>query len=137
MADSQLDSNGLLHCRANPGLDICFQGLHQRFRRLACTSIEGDAYTQAVSFSLEIALKLKGQQANFCEAYEVKVAHSNSSMYGKLPLSYSSDSLSQASRSKDGNFGSHGKVGDEARIGAITGPVDFTVTSPSQVHTGP
>uniref|UniRef100_A0A2N9J7B6 Reverse transcriptase zinc-binding domain-containing protein n=1 Tax=Fagus sylvatica TaxID=28930 RepID=A0A2N9J7B6_FAGSY len=25
MADSQLDSNGLLHCRANPGLDICFQ----------------------------------------------------------------------------------------------------------------
>ena len=29
------------------------------------------------------------------------------------------------------------KVGDEAKIGAITKPVDFTVTGPSQVHTGP
>ena len=28
------------------------------------------------------------------------------------------------------------KVGDEARIGAIIGPVDFTVTGPSQMHTG-
>uniref|UniRef100_A0A2N9ISQ6 DNA polymerase n=1 Tax=Fagus sylvatica TaxID=28930 RepID=A0A2N9ISQ6_FAGSY len=52
-------------------------------------------------------------------------------------ISCSSDSLSQASRLKDGNFGSHEKVGDEARIGAITGPVDFTVTGPSQVHTRP
>jgi hypothetical protein len=87
--------------------------------------------------SLNLWQSVAGQQANFCEAYEVKVAHSDSSMYGKLPLLYSSDSLSQASRSKDGNFGSHGKVGDEARIGPITGPVDFTVTGPSQVHTGP
>ena len=27
------------------------------------------------------------------------------------------------------------KVGDEVRIVVITGPVDFTVTSPSQMHT--
>jgi hypothetical protein len=78
---------------------------------------------------------LAGQQTNFHEAYEVKAAHSDSSMYGKLPLLYSSDSSSQASRAKDGKFGSHGKVGDEARIGAITENVDFTVTGPSQVHT--
>uniref|UniRef100_A0A2N9I954 DNA polymerase n=1 Tax=Fagus sylvatica TaxID=28930 RepID=A0A2N9I954_FAGSY len=87
--------------------------------------------------SLNLRQSLAGQQTNFQEAYEVKAAHSDSSMYGKLPLLYSSDSLSQASRLKDGNFGSHEKVGDEARIGAITGPVDFTVTGPSQVHTGP
>uniref|UniRef100_A0A2N9FMJ7 DNA polymerase zeta catalytic subunit N-terminal domain-containing protein n=1 Tax=Fagus sylvatica TaxID=28930 RepID=A0A2N9FMJ7_FAGSY len=62
-------------------------------------------------------------------------AKRNSSMYGKLPLLYSSDSSSQASRAKDGKFGSHGKISDEARIGAITENVDFTVTSPSQVHT--
>uniref|UniRef100_A0A2N9FNZ4 Uncharacterized protein n=1 Tax=Fagus sylvatica TaxID=28930 RepID=A0A2N9FNZ4_FAGSY len=73
-----------------------------------------------------------GQQTNFHEAYEVKAAHSDSSMYGKLPLLYSSDSSSQASRAKDGNFGSHGKVGDEARIGAITGNVDFTVIGSSE-----
>jgi DNA polymerase zeta len=87
--------------------------------------------------SLNLRQSLAGQQTNFQEAYEVKAAHSNSSMYGKLPLLYSSDSLSQASRLKDGNFCSHEKVGDEARIGAIIGPVDFTVTGPSQVHTGP
>jgi hypothetical protein len=29
------------------------------------------------------------------------------------------------------------KVGDEARIRAIIEPVDFIVTGPSQVHTGP
>ena len=28
-------------------------------------------------------------------------------------------------------------VGDKARIGAITGPMDFTIIGPSQVHTGP
>ena len=28
------------------------------------------------------------------------------------------------------------KVGDEARIVAITGPVDFTVSGPSQMHIG-
>ena len=78
---------------------------------------------------------LADQQTNFHEAYEVKAAHSNSSIYGKLPLLYSSDSSSQASRAKDGKFGSHGKVGDEARIGPITKNVDFTVTGPSQVHT--
>jgi hypothetical protein len=78
---------------------------------------------------------LASQQTNFHEAYEVKAAHSDSSMYGKLPLLYSSDSSSQASRAKDGKFGSHGKVGDEARIGVIIENVDFTVTSPSQVHT--
>uniref|UniRef100_A0A2N9FLM1 DNA-directed DNA polymerase family B exonuclease domain-containing protein n=1 Tax=Fagus sylvatica TaxID=28930 RepID=A0A2N9FLM1_FAGSY len=71
----------------------------------------------------------RSQQTNFHEAHEVKAAHSDSSMYGKLPLLYSSDSSSQASRAKDGKFGSHGKVGDEARIGAITENVDFTVTS--------
>ena len=87
--------------------------------------------------SLNLWQSLVGQQANFCEAYEIKAAHSESSMYGKRPLSYSSDSLSQASRSKDGNFGSHGKVGDDAKIGAITGPVDFTVIGPSQLHIGP
>jgi hypothetical protein len=69
--------------------------------------MRGDAYTQAKSFALEIDLKLKGQQANFCEAYEVKAAHSDSSIYCKLPLLYTSDSSSQASRLKDGIFGSH------------------------------
>ena len=78
---------------------------------------------------------LAGQQTNFHEAYEVKAAHSDSSMYGKLPLLYSSDSSSQASRAKDGKFVSQGKVGDEAKIGAITKNVDFKVTGPSQVHT--
>jgi hypothetical protein len=29
------------------------------------------------------------------------------------------------------------EVGDEARIGAITAPMDFTVTGPSQVHIAP
>ncbi|GMY18869.1 DNA polymerase zeta catalytic subunit-like [Fagus crenata] len=77
--------------------------------------------------SLNLRQSLAGQQTNFQEAYEVKAAHSDSSMYGKLPLF----------RLKDGNFGSHEKVGDEARIGAITGAVDFTVTGPSQMHTGP
>uniref|UniRef100_A0A2N9I2P3 Uncharacterized protein n=1 Tax=Fagus sylvatica TaxID=28930 RepID=A0A2N9I2P3_FAGSY len=52
---------------------------------------------------------LAGQQTNFHEAYEVKAAHSDSSMYGKLPLLYSSDSSSQASRAKDGKFVSQGK----------------------------
>uniref|UniRef100_A0A2N9GNH1 DNA polymerase n=1 Tax=Fagus sylvatica TaxID=28930 RepID=A0A2N9GNH1_FAGSY len=61
--------------------------------------------------SLNLRQSLVGQQTNFQEAYEVKAAHSDSSMYGKLPLLYSSDSLSQASRLKDGNFGSHEKVG--------------------------
>uniref|UniRef100_A0A2N9I9H5 Leucine-rich repeat-containing N-terminal plant-type domain-containing protein n=1 Tax=Fagus sylvatica TaxID=28930 RepID=A0A2N9I9H5_FAGSY len=51
----------------------------------------------------------RSQQTNFHEAYEVKAAHSDSSMYGKLPLLYSSDSSSQASRAKDGKFVSQGK----------------------------
>ncbi|GMY21582.1 DNA polymerase zeta catalytic subunit-like, partial [Fagus crenata] len=87
--------------------------------------------------SLNLRQSLAGQQTNFQETYEVKEEHLDSSIYGKLPLLYSSDSLSQASRLKDGNFGSHEKVGGEAKIGAITGPVDFTVTGPSQVHTRP
>jgi hypothetical protein len=29
------------------------------------------------------------------------------------------------------------EVGDEARIEAITAPMDFTVTGPSQMHTAP
>ena len=87
--------------------------------------------------SLNLRQSLAGQQTNFQETYEVKEEHLDSSMYGKLPFLYSSDSLSQASRLKDGNFGSHEKVGDEAKIGAIAGPVDFTVTGHSQVHTGP
>ena len=52
---------------------------------------------------------LAGQQLNFCEAYEVKLAHSNSFMYGKLHLLYTNDSSSEASRLKDSIFGSHGK----------------------------
>jgi hypothetical protein len=87
--------------------------------------------------SLNLRQSLAGQQTNFQETYEVKAAHSDSSMYAKLPLLYSNDNLSQVSRLKDGNFGSHEKFGDEARIGAITGPVDSTVTSRSQVHTRP
>uniref|UniRef100_A0A2N9IM45 DNA polymerase n=1 Tax=Fagus sylvatica TaxID=28930 RepID=A0A2N9IM45_FAGSY len=59
--------------------------------------------------SLNLRQSLAGQQTNFQETYEVKAAHLDSSMY----------------------------VGDEARIGAITGPVDFTITVPSQVHTRP
>ncbi|GMY18883.1 DNA polymerase zeta catalytic subunit-like [Fagus crenata] len=102
----------------------------------SCTLVGCSLDKNAIE-SLNLRQSLASQQTNFQEAYEVKVAHSDSSMYGKLPLLYSSDSLSQASRLKDGNFGSHEKVSDEARIGAITGPVDFTVTSPSQVHTGP
>ena len=29
------------------------------------------------------------------------------------------------------------EVGDEAKIGAITAPMDFTITDPSQVYTAP
>ncbi|KAK4595861.1 hypothetical protein RGQ29_014087 [Quercus rubra] len=76
----------------------------------------------------------EGQQTNFCETYEAKAAHSDSSLYGKLPLLYSCDFSSQACRLKDGHFGSHEKVGDEVRIGANTTPVDFAATGP-QVHT--
>jgi hypothetical protein len=57
--------------------------------------------------SLNLWQSLAGQQENFCEAYEVKAAHSDFSMYGKLPLLYTRDSSSQASRLKDGIFGSH------------------------------
>ncbi|KAF3967334.1 hypothetical protein CMV_008666 [Castanea mollissima] len=41
--------------------------------------------------SLNLKKSLTGQQTNFCETYEVKAAHSNSSLYGKLPLLYSSE----------------------------------------------
>ena len=79
---------------------------------------------------------LAGQQKNFHEAYKVKVAHLDSSMYVKLPPLYNSDFLTQASRLMEGYSVSHEKVGDEVGIGAITGPVDFPTTGP-QVHTGP
>ena len=59
--------------------------------------------------SFNLWQSLAGQKPNFCEAYEVKVAHTDSSMYGKLPLLYTSNSSSQASRLKDGIFGSHEK----------------------------
>ena len=57
--------------------------------------------------SLNLWQSLAGQQENFCEAYKVKVAHSDFSMNGKLPLLYTRDSSSLASRLKDGIFGSH------------------------------
>ena len=57
--------------------------------------------------SLNLWQSLAGQQENFYEAYEVKAAHSDFSMYGKLPLLYTNDSSSQASSLKDGIFGSH------------------------------
>ena len=86
--------------------------------------------------SFNLKKSLAGQQTNFHEAYKVKAAHLVSSMYGKLPPLYSCDFLTQASRLKEGSFVFHKKVGDEVRIGAITGPVDFTATGP-QVHRGP
>ena len=43
--------------------------------------------------SLNLWQSLAGQQENFYEAYEVKAAHSDFSMYGKLPLLYTNDSL--------------------------------------------
>ena len=86
--------------------------------------------------SFNLKKSLAGQQTNFHEAYKVKAAHLVSSMYGKLPPLYSCDFLTQASRLKEGFSVCHKKVGDEVRIGAITGPVDFTATGP-QVHRGP
>ena len=86
--------------------------------------------------SFNLKKSLAGQQKNFHEAYKVKVAHLDSSMYVKLPPLYNSDFLTQASRLKEGYSVSHEKVGDEVGIGAITGPVDFPATGP-QVHTGP
>ena len=59
--------------------------------------------------SLNLWQSLAGQQENLYEAYEVKTAHLDFSMYGKLPLLYTRDSSSQASRLKDGIFGSHDK----------------------------
>ena len=96
--------------------------------------IKNDELDKIPIESLNLKKSLAGQQTNFCETYEVKAAHSDSSLYGKLPLLYSSDFLSQASRLKDGHSGSHEKVGDEVRIGANATPVDFAATSP-QVHT--
>ena len=78
---------------------------------------------------------LGGQQKNFHEAYKVKVAHLDSSMYVKLPPLHSSDFSTQASRLKEGYYVSHENVGDEVKIGAITEFVDFTATGPP-VHTG-
>jgi hypothetical protein len=75
--------------------------------------------------SLNLWQSLTGQQENFCEAFEVKAAHSEFFMYGKLPLLYTSDSSSQASRLKDGILVLMKEVADEARIGAITAPMDF------------
>uniref|UniRef100_A0A2N9G834 Uncharacterized protein n=1 Tax=Fagus sylvatica TaxID=28930 RepID=A0A2N9G834_FAGSY len=121
---------------AKPILDHLYQEtLESSMQKGVHLVMGGDAYTQAESFALEIALKvmlvqsdnmymvaalfdnpieslnlwqsLAGQQENFCEAYEVKAAHSDFSMYGKLPLLYTRDSSSQASRLKDGIFGSH------------------------------
>ena len=86
--------------------------------------------------SFNLKKSLTGQQKNFHEAYNVKVAHLDSSMYVKLPPLYNSDFLTQARRLKEGYSVSHEKVGDEVGIGAITGPVDFPATGP-QVHTGP
>ena len=86
--------------------------------------------------SFNLKKSLAGQQKNFHEAYKVKVAHLDSSMYVKLPPLYNSDFLTQASRLMEGYSVSHEKVGDEVGIGAITGPVDFPATGP-QVHTGP
>ena len=57
--------------------------------------------------SLNLWQSLVGQQENLYEAYEVKTAHLDFSMYGKLPLLYTNDSLSQASRLKDGILDSH------------------------------
>jgi hypothetical protein len=54
--------------------------------------------------SLNLWQSLAGQQQNFCEAYEVKATNSDSSMFGKLPLLYTSDSLSQASRFERWHF---------------------------------
>ena len=86
--------------------------------------------------SFNLKKSLAGQQKNFHEAYKVKVAHLDSSMYVKLPPLYNSDFLTQASRLKEGYSVSHEKVGDKVKIGAITEPMDFTAIGP-QVHTGP
>ena len=96
--------------------------------------IKNDELDKIPVESLNLKKSLAGQQTNFCETYEVKSAHSDSSLCGKLPLLYSSDFSSQASRLKDGHSGSHAKVGDEVRVGANATPVDFAATGP-QVHT--
>ena len=86
--------------------------------------------------SFNLKKSLVGQQTNFHEAYNVKAAHLDSSMYGKLPPLYSCDFQTRASRLKEGYSVSHEKVGDKVKIGAITEPMDFTAIGP-QVHTGP
>lgn len=87
--------------------------------------------------SLNLKQSVTGQQTDFHKAYEVNVTNLDCSVYGKHPLLCSSDSLSQRSKLKDGNFGSHEKVADEVGIVATTGPEDFTVKGASQVHTAP
>ena len=86
--------------------------------------------------SFNLKKSLVGQQTNFHEAYNVKAAHLDSSMYGKLPPLYSCDFQTRASRLKEGYSVSHEKVGDKIRIGAITEPMDSTTKGP-QVHTRP
>jgi hypothetical protein len=69
-----------------------------------------DYYMATPISGLDVCYRsFQGQQPNFCEAYEVKLAHSDSFMYGKLPLLYTNDSSSQASRLKESIFGSHEK----------------------------
>ncbi|GMY21616.1 DNA polymerase zeta catalytic subunit-like, partial [Fagus crenata] len=59
-----------------------------------------DYYMATPISGLDVCYRsFQGQQPNFCEAYEVKLAHSDSFIYGKLPLLYTNDSSSQASRS--------------------------------------
>lgn len=87
--------------------------------------------------SLNLKQSFTDQQTDFHKAYEVNVTHSDCSVYDKHPLLSSSDSLSQRSKLKDGNFGSHEKVTDGVGIVATTGPTDFTVKGVSQVHTVP
>lgn len=87
--------------------------------------------------SLNLKQSLTGQQTDFHKACGANVTPMDCSVYGKHPLFSSSDSLSQRSKLKDGNFGSHEKVAVEVGIVATTGPVDFTVKGASQVHTTP
>lgn len=66
-----------------------------------------------------------------------KIHNLHCPMHGNHHLLSNSETSSHGSRLNDGDFGSHKKVGREFSKGAKSGPVDFTGTDASQVHTIP
>jgi len=123
-------------CGSHRDKRVLLEG-EQRDGIILCPRQLNDEVDRKPIESLNLKPSFTDQQTDFHKAYEVNVTHSDCSVYDKHPLLSSSDSLSQRSKLKDGNFGSHEKVTDGVSIVATTGPVDFTVKGASQVHTVP